>query len=611
MRFTVHAEGIGSNLPVTCSKLYYFQESDSLLSPGQALRLQQAGRFQQTSNSTINFGNTKNRYWLYLEVGNQQEAVDLVLEINNAHLYRANLYQVTPALIEPLFETGSLLPFQQRPIMHRNLAFPLRVAAKSSIAYLLMLDRRDEVLKFSIQLYTKKAFEHRSNRLYWFYGCFAGILLFIILFSIFLRITLRDPLYTWYLLYMVFLLLFILTDSGMAYEFLWSNWPKINQYARTFLGILSFMSQLRFMQLLIGQERNNSRFYQPIQWSQYFFTVIMLLTLTHLILQPSLSALWMMVYNVLFTAAYLMGCCLVIASLMEKAILKNKEAQLYLIAIFPYFCHILLLMLTRWGVLSQIDSAVTMVVSSTIEIMILSFGIALKYNSLKRKKEALQTALYAEKKRTMEKVMDSQEDEKKRIAQDLHDDLGGTLATIKGMLSNIRLAGEQQQIVADSQHLLDKACQDLRVIAHDLMPAEFDTVQLSTIMEETILKANTSSSITHSFITTGTPVPISKRVTLTLYRIVNEALHNISKHSKASHAIVQLIYHSDHLQLLIEDNGIGFSMKDANADLTGIGLKNIFSRSDYLNATLHIDSGKSGTTIICNVPYESASHPSE
>lgn len=599
----VRATDIGKNAGVASGSLFFLKESDKLISADQALALQKQGYFTKTENTTINFGNTKNRYWLYFELANDKDPADLILEIKNAHLYQLSLYMVRDTLSQLLHQTGSLQPFRQRPVINRNFAFPFILAPQESNGYLLMLDRRDEVLKFSIALYQKKAFEQSANFYYWFYGCFSGILLFIILFSIFLRITLRDQLYSWYFLYIVFLLLYVLSDSGLGYEFLWSEWPLLNKYARTFFGILAFMSQLRFMQLLLTQNRHNSRFYHAIRWIQYLFAIIMLITLAHVLLQPTVPDFWMMVYNLLFTAAYLIGCFLVMASLIEKYQQKNKEVRLYLLAIFPLFCHVILLMLTRWQVLENVDSSLTLASSATIELLILSFGLALKYNKLKQNKEELAVALYAEKKQTMEKVLDSQEEERKRIARDLHDDLGGTLATIKGMLSNIDAAQDHKKVLTQSQNLLDKACQDLRLIAHDLMPAEFDTLQLSTVLEETVQKINESSAISFGFISTGLPVEINKRMALTMYRIVNEALHNIIKHSQAKRVIVQLMYHNDHLQLLVEDDGIGFSLNKSVSDIAGIGLKNIFSRAAYLNAELHIDSGKSGTTIICNIPY--------
>jgi signal transduction histidine kinase len=85
-----------------------------------------------------------------------------------------------------------------------------------------------------------------------------------------------------------------------------------------------------------------------------------------------------------------------------------------------------------------------------------------------------------------------------------------------------------------------------------------------------------------------------------IYRIIMELTSNIIRHSKATDATIQLVYHEKQLAIMAEDNGKGFI---ANAH-AGIGLKNIHSRVNYLNGTMNIDSGTHGTTAMFHIPYK-------
>ena len=92
----------------------------------------------------------------------------------------------------------------------------------------------------------------------------------------------------------------------------------------------------------------------------------------------------------------------------------------------------------------------------------------------------------------------------------------------------------------------------------------------------------------------------SKQEELTIYRIIMELTSNINRHSSATEATIQLIYHQHQLSIMVEDNGKGFYTAATN----GIGLKNISSRVNYLAGSLNIDSGEKGSTIMIDIPYK-------
>jgi signal transduction histidine kinase len=197
--------------------------------------------------------------------------------------------------------------------------------------------------------------------------------------------------------------------------------------------------------------------------------------------------------------------------------------------------------------------------------------------------------------RAQRQIITVQEDERKRIAQDLHDDAGNSLAAVKNMLI-------QRKNPALIEKEIDEIIQNVRNISHDLMPVDFKEYQLPDIIRHTVNKFKDHHGINFDYDQTGTVRKLHPVVELVIYRIINELITNSIKHSEATNVMIQLIYQSDSLVVMVEDNGIG--MKTDGEAKKGIGLKNIQHRATYINATLTIESDTKGSLVIIEIPYE-------
>lgn len=588
-------------------KYSFYESKNTNQTISSVLEEFEQGSFHTISGNFVNFGRTTTPYWMHFSILGGEKDANLMLEIDNSHIYNLKVYTLSATgQTVLLYHTGNDYIFSYRPYPYRNFVFPIQVKLGQKQNFFVSLDRQGEVLKFNVKTYKRDDFLYHQNQIYWLYGGFTGILIFIMLFNIFLWFTLDNRIHIWYILYILFVLLFVLADTGLGYEFLWSNHPETNKHVRTFTGILAFLLQLHFMQLFISQNQSNSRFYKLV--NSYKSVIIIFLSLSALpfIFNFKYPAVLLGGFNTAFSLAYISGIILVGLSLAEKVKSRNKTGIIYLIAISPLMLQVLVVILARWHLLSiAIDTSMTMAISILVEIIILTLGLAIRYNYFKIEKDKLEHLLIKQQKTTMEKVIGTQEDERRRIAGDLHDDLGGTLATIKGILSGISplIDYNQAKMLGHSQKLIDKACEDLRLIAHDLMPADFSNTQLNIAIKEVVNKLNSSSDITFNYVFAGDYRSLDKNIELNIYRIVNELVHNIRKHSSAQSATIQLIYHHDFLQLMVEDDGCGFDTTNKSFHLNGIGLKNIQARVDYINGKVYFDNGSEGSTITCNIPY--------
>ena len=193
-------------------------------------------------------------------------------------------------------------------------------------------------------------------------------------------------------------------------------------------------------------------------------------------------------------------------------------------------------------------------------------------------------------------VLVTQEQERKRIAEDLHDELGSSLAALKLRVLKTNLADQEMKNILE---VVDKASADTRSISHNLMPPEFRETKLQQLLSAYYSQLNNESDIHFTFLNSGENGRFSKDDELVIYRIIMEITQNIHKHSNASEATIQLIYFDTKLEIMCEDNGRGF-LTDTKV---GIGLKNIHSRVQYLNGKIRIDSSPMGTTIMIEIPF--------
>lgn len=179
------------------------------------------------------------------------------------------------------------------------------------------------------------------------------------------------------------------------------------------------------------------------------------------------------------------------------------------------------------------------------------------------------------------------EQERLRIARDLHDDLGSALAAIKLKLHCLEPERHEHRAIAEqSGAIVDGAMQRLRLISFNIMPQVLQRNGLKPALDELLktIRASASIKIQASY---NIPLPVSSR-DIHIYRIIQEIITNSLKHSNASLITLILEKQEGFLLLRITDNGIGFHQKTALKRAHGQGLENIIARADLLKARIFL-----------------------
>lgn len=201
-------------------------------------------------------------------------------------------------------------------------------------------------------------------------------------------------------------------------------------------------------------------------------------------------------------------------------------------------------------------------------------------------------------------IQEGEEKERVRLAQELHDGIGAALSGLKmnidWVLENLNHAEVKNKLQITYEGL-NNAVIELREISHNLQPAFFGDKLLSTAIYEYAEQLNLKTNCNFEVYADENVEKINANLKLNCYRIVSELMLNVVKHAKATHASVQIMNNDDTLQLIIEDNGIGFSVSENNS---GIGLLNIKNRVEVCKGKINIDSSSSGTSIIIDLPFK-------
>lgn len=186
-------------------------------------------------------------------------------------------------------------------------------------------------------------------------------------------------------------------------------------------------------------------------------------------------------------------------------------------------------------------------------------------------------------------LIEGQTIERKRVAAELHDHLGGTLASLNWYLYGIdkKVLSEEEQKIYDSVHqMVGAAYKEVRSLSHNLMPAELEEHGLIMALHRLINKLNENKNIAFTFNLKGMNNRLHNKIEFELYSIVLELTNNIIKHSGATAASVELTEHVKTIVLVVSDNGTG--MIEPNRQ--GVGLRNIKSRVESLHGKIQIQS---------------------
>ena len=565
---------------------------DSVLKPGSM------ESFEQMPDKSVFFSGWDTlHYWFRFYVRNDDSLPrQLFLLMGPIGHTDARLYQSGSSQWRETGRTGNNYKFEDRPYPHIHSVFPLTIRARSVDTFYLSMDYNGNYKTFAFALADSRKLHYLESRTYFLFGIMIGILILFAILNIYLFFSLKERLHLWYAGYITMLAFMIMKYEGLDEQFFPLDSITANRLTPVMgLGALTICLLIHIVQMFLVNIQKKSLLYRltsvvkinllisalthisvfywqhPLQYQVFAFewaNKSLLLGIAFILVNCIYS------YSQKFKPALfiLLGTCVFLIGAMEKIIFVDNDSYLFPPSLFE--------------------------IGMVLEAAIISFGLMYRYGIFKKEKEQLALNLSHQRSEAAQKIIEAQEAERKRIAEDLHDELGSNLAALKFHIQKSRLEPQEMESILK---VVDKASADTRHISHNLMPPEFEKTSLELLLQSHYKSLNAESPVKFNFLQVNHNELFDKVGELMIFRIIMELTNNIIRHSKASEATVQLIYNKDYLEILTEDNGQGMIQKDS----PGIGLKNIRSRLEYVNGKISIDTGKNGTTTIIRIPKPS------
>lgn len=203
-------------------------------------------------------------------------------------------------------------------------------------------------------------------------------------------------------------------------------------------------------------------------------------------------------------------------------------------------------------------------------------------------------------------ILEAEERERKRIASDLHDGIGQMFSAVRMNLSSISddidfKKSEKKELYSKTIDLVDESCKEVRSISHNMMPNVLLRSGLTSAVRDFISKID-SSVLNVNLETYGLKERLDSNIETVLYRVIQESVNNVIKHSGANQLDIQINIDEKEITVTIEDNGKGFDVRNKD-NFEGIGLKNIITRVEFLKGTVEWDSTPgNGTLVAIHIP---------
>lgn len=593
--------------------LYYLKELNNDSYPEKIANKPLKEFIKLYPKKVLDIGVADGYYWLVFTLkNNTEEDGSYFFKLNYPVANVVACYSKITDNYKLIGKSGIAIPFYKRPYINADIVFELKLRAKQTTTYLIMVDKLGEGINIMPTLKNAKTQHADEQFTYTLYGLIVGIMLANIIINLFLFISLKQKIHILYACYATIMMFWVLNVGSLDYQFIFFNYPHlpiIMEFILTGIGII-LMSYL--LVTFLDLNSKNSSYLLPIKIIRIGFMI--LVPLSYFVFLVYHQIVWLRVgYLYIFLGFCFVGVITVVGSAFQRSIQNYKPAWFFLASCIYLAFAVIQYVLYLLGIHVSDDigkQPTNIQIGILVETSIIFLGIIYRYNLYKKEKQALELEIIKQKEEKAQHILLAQEEERKRLAQDLHDDVGATLSTLVLHVSNL---SENQNLnhgefVKHNQMSLaisKKALSDLRLVSHNLLPNDFSTLGIFSVLQNRITELNNITQIDFHFNYAGEDKTLPNLFSITVYRIINELLSNVIKHSLASTCSVDLVIDKDNLTLIMEDNGTGIEL---NGNNFGIGLKNIKSRVDYLNGVLNIDSNKKGTSIIVEIAIDKLSN---
>ncbi len=585
--------------------------------------------FKPVSMDIPQFDARHQPHWLRTRVVNATSRTEtFVAEIDYPFLESIQFYLLTDAgnVVTQSLPLSWASPLQNRLLAHQNPLFRFTLnPGQAAWLYLRAVGGKMR-LTLPLRLHTADGFAiaDRAQRLFW--DVVSGMMVFIILLSLCLFAILGDRIYAIYGLYVLASWLYLIGNEG--YLLTWFNRPYYGPVSAIDFPIVSF-----YLAILISFWLIRTYILPPVlhhRWLRRLYRVAIsgpVVAIVFLLANGAETTVpgWPgAVIRVLEPVCYMVSMLMMVGVLIYLTLRRtgsseaaaSSPARLYLIAISPPVLQVILGFLRERNLIPDLFiSREGAALTSLLEFVILIGALSYRYKGIADERRSLAIETARQRQQLLETQLKAQQDElraaqaqlrlqeeKERIARDLHDHVGAQLSVIAANASTPGINGHDATLIGDYAR---EAMQSLRDTVWAIDQSAVTLGDFRVKLQQYINRQQQQHPGCRYSLDTEVPTgqPLTSAQALNLFRQVQEAVHNAFKHAQASEITIYCRLVNGNLTLRVTDNGIGFDPTHQPDDQPHYGLRNLRRRADELHGTCAIDTAPGqGTCIWVTIP---------
>ena len=514
------------------------------------------------------------------------EEHSFVLELRNTEIDKVQLLILEGDRI--VWESkmiGDVFPFEERYFDYRTLAFPVSLEPHKSYTFLLGLEKQNRIINSLIELYTKPAWEQRKSGLHLIYGLFFGLFFTVVILAFSLFSFIRRKLYLYYGIYVICMILLLGCFHGFNYQYIFPNSPGLQQYFMLIVQFLSLIFGNLYAFQFLGEDRHAKwvRTTRSVLIGVYVFGLLN--TIIHVDVHYNVEK----VLNMVFILVEISNTIILAGlSIWYIFIYRSGAAVAFLVSfifvgVAVFYTNLSFVI----DSMNYIPIGHSLLLALAIEMIILTLYMIVQFKQVENEKIIAENQLVTERIKNQHAFNQGQEMEKKKVAIQLHDEVGSSLLALKHQLESIPETSKiRDQLIQLSR--------EVRGLSHSLLPTTLQELGLSAAVKE-LVSSNGSIDVHFKELTpTG---EIREETSIQIYRIIQELIKNSYQHADADNIFIQFVTEGETFEVHYEDDGKGF---DTENFVGGIGMRSMHERAAMIKADINLEStpGKGMTAMV-------------
>jgi signal transduction histidine kinase len=545
---------------------------------------------QFTSSIPITLSNLNGQIWILLPLDNDVSQNINYLVITNPHINHIRSWWLDQnySVVKEQQTTGDHHAFQTREVIGLNYVFARPTETCNYV--LILIDKRKEILTANIHLANMTFLEKRLTQETILFGWLIGIVAVICIVSIVLLIYIKEKVYLTYFLFLIFMLIYSVSDFGFANWLLAYSTDKNIDFIRPISLILGMVFYISFIEQIL-ETKNHFKILRKALRIILFIFIGMFLVFSSLYFLTTNKEIHVYIayYGVIISHNFQRLLIAILVLIVIQSTRKNlKYSILIAFSVFLFLGVHFVNHFYEVGVLpDKLIFQHFLPLIYTVDCLIMSIIIARKFLNYHKQSLQLTQELLVQKIEYNSKLNEVKEKDLTRISQYLHDNIGAEISSMRydleALKSNPNPALALERIIAKSSHIAN----EVRNASHNLSPLMLERFGLEESIGQFLTQINKSSSCNFQLDVIGDIETIDKNLKIILFQIIQEGIQNILKHAQAKNAILQIMCETANIQLFIEDDGVGCNPQTIRH---GLGLDSIKQLLEYKKGVFQFKS---------------------